>query len=325
VSPGGGGSRSSGGGAHRIPGSGGGAPHRPTGDGRHGHDGGHHHGHGHSYYYYGYPYYYPYYGFSFGFGYPYYYPYYYGYGYGYYPYYGYRPYGYYAPYYGYPNAAYDGEGAYYPPPYADRSSLGAVAVKVRPKTAEVYVDGRFVGSADNFDGFPGYLWMAPGQHRVEVVQDGFANLTQDLDIAVGQVIELEQKLVVGDASRPVPPADRGYSRGAERAPYPEGGGYRPPDRYTEPRDSQAGDREPSPDLAELMLDVRPDDASVYLDGRFVGTGRQVSTATQPLMLMPGEHRLQVVHPEYAADERTVTMGAGEEKLVEVTLHRGEGV
>jgi hypothetical protein len=74
-----------------------------------------------------------------------------------------------------------------------------------------------------------------------------------------------------------------------------------------------------------MLDVRPDDASVYLDGRFVGTGRDVSTATEPLLLMPGEHRLQIVHPQYSNDERTVTVEAGEEKMVEVTLHRGAGV
>ena len=47
--------------------------------------------------------------------------------------------------------------------------------------------------------------------------------------------------------------------------------------------------------------------------------------TEPLVLMPGEHRLQVVHPEYSNDERTVTIRAGEEKLVEVTLHRGAGV
>jgi hypothetical protein len=312
----------SGGSAHRVPGSGGGAPHRPTGDRRFDHGHGGHYG---GYYY---PrYYYPY-SFYFGFGYPYYYPYYYGYG--YYPYYyGYRPYGYYppAPYYygGYP--AY---GEAYAPPYADRASLGAVAVKVKPKTAEVWLDGSYVGVAESFDGFPGYLWIAPGSHHIAVIQDGFANLERDIQVSAGHVIELEQRLQPGEASRPAPPADGGYSSGPERAPYPEGGrypegGYPPRDREAAPRDVQPGDREPSPDLGRLMLDVRPDDASVYLDGRFVGTGRDVSTATEPLLLIPGEHRLQVVHPQYSNDERTVTMRAGEETLVEVTLHRGAGV
>jgi hypothetical protein len=318
VSPGGGDS------AHRIPGSGGGAPHRPTGDGHFDHGHGGHGGYHHGYYY---PYYYPYYSFAFGFGYPYY-PYYYGYG--YYPYYyGYRPYGYYspAPYYygGYPYSGYS-EGSY-APAYADRASLGAVKVKVKPQTAEVWLDGRYVGAAQSFDGFPTYLWIAPGEHHIAVVQDGFANLEQDIQVSAGHVIELDQKLQPGEASRPEQPADRGYSLAPERAPYPEGGvpspegGY--PPREIEPRGAQPGDRDQSRDLGRLMLDVRPDDASVYLDGRFVGTGRDVSTATEPLLLMPGEHRLQIVHPQYSNDERTVE--AGEEKMVEVTLHRGAGV
>ncbi len=330
----GGGGPSSGGG-HRVPGSGDGAPHRPTGSGRF--DGGHDHGHG-GYYggHYGghyYNHYYPGYSFSFGFGYPYYYnPYYYGYGYSPYYYGYYRPYGY-APYYyggypsyygGYPSAGY-GEG--YAPYAADRASLGAVAVKVRPRTAEVYVDGRYVGAAGSFDGFPGYLWIDPGPHRIELVQNGYANLEQEIEVSAGQVLEIEQKLEHGVAARPAPPADQGYSRGAERAPYPEGGGYRSPaERGGEPprEPATSGERDRR-DLAELMLDVRPDDASVYLDGRFVGTGRDVSTATDPLVVEPGEHRLQVVHPDFTNDERTVTVGAGEEKLVEVTLHRGAGV
>ena len=44
-------------------------------------------------------------------------------------------------------------------------ALGAVAIKVRPKTAEVYVDGRYVGAAGSYDGFPGYLWIDAGAHR----------------------------------------------------------------------------------------------------------------------------------------------------------------
>jgi hypothetical protein len=308
-----------------VPGSGGGAPHRPTGGGRF--DGGHGHGHGghHGHGYYGHGYY-PYYSFSFGFGYPYYYyPYYYGYGYpyyyGYYPnYYGYyRPYGYAPYYYGYPGVAY-GEG--YAPYAADRASAGAIAIKVRPKSAEVYVDGNYVGAAGNFDGFPGYLWIAPGKHRVQLVQNGYANLEHEIEVSSGQVIELEQRLEPGVASRPEPPADPGYSHGAERAPYPEGGGYRAPGVPREPATSREREQV---DRAELMLDVRPDDASVYLDGRFVGTGRDVSTATEPLVVAPGEHRLHVVHPDFSNDERTVTVEAGEEKLVEVTLHRGAGV
>ena len=342
---GGGGGGSWDGGGHRPPGSGGGAPHRPPGYDRdgHGHGG---HGYGGSYYY---PYYYPYYGFSFGFGYgyPYYYgysPYYYG---GYYPYYGYRPYYYgygYRPYYYPPAYSYGYEGAVYGPAGEgtayDRASLGAVAVKVKPKSAEVYVDGNYVGAAGSFDGFPGYLWIPPGDHRIEVVQVGYANLVAEIEVGSGQVVELGQNLQRGESVRPAPPANNRYAprdgerapyrdderapyRDGERAPYPQND-YRaaPPLERRDPADDSRERRFESADMGGLFLEVRPDDASVYLDGRFVGTGRDVSTATEALRLMPGEHRLQVIHPDYSNQERTFEVGAGEEKRVEVYLGRG---
>jgi hypothetical protein len=315
------------GGGHRPPGSGGGAPHRPPGYDRD-------HGHGHGGYYY-YPYHYPYYGWSFGFGYGY--PYYYGYSpyyYGYPPYYyGYRPYYYgYRPYY-YPGPySYGYEGAYGPAGDGtayDRASFGAVALKVKPKNAQVYVDGNFVGAAGSFDGFPGYLWIPPGTHRIELVQVGYTNLVQEIEVGSGQVVEIGQNMVRGESVRPAPPVNSRYdSRGGERAPYPEND-YRAAPRY-EPREPQEESRAPareeqSGDMGGLFLEVRPDDASVYVDGRFVGTGRDVSTATEPLLMVPGEHRIQVVHPNYSNQERTIEVGPGDEKRVEVYLGRGAGV
>jgi hypothetical protein len=265
-------------------------------------------------------YYYP----SFGFSYGYYSPYYYGYYPYYYGYYG-RPWGYYPPYgYGYPPRGGD-------PSYYDRQDLGAVALKVRPKTAEVYVDGRYVGTAGSFDGFPSYLWLEPGSYRLELVQDGYANLEREIEVAPAQVLEFKLRLDEGVASRPEPRSDRDYDRG-DRDEY-----GRDDRRYYPPRDDRDGrdrgevergreiPRDARRDPAELVLDVRPGDASVYLDGRFVGTGNEVSTATEPLVVDAGEHRVQVVHPEFETEERTVTVRPGEERLVEVTLRPGAGV
>jgi len=349
---GGGAHRPSGGGPGGSPGHGGGGwsgggyhggydTHRPTG-------GYHHGGGGHNHYYY--PYYYPYYSFTFGYGWPYYYsPYYYGY-YPYSPYYYgyYRPYGYYGgyypPYYGYSSApsgggSYEG-GASYDDGYAAGGGVGAIALRVRPKSAEVYLDGRYVGVAGSYDGYPGYLWVPTGTHRLELVQDGYTNLDQKIEVASGQVTELKLQMQEGVADRP---ATHDYSQPApSRAPYPDRGGYEggaPPDRGApldrggrpdlggEPRDDRgtASRGAERTDLGRVMLEVRPDDASVYLDGRFVGTGRDVTTATEPLLVVPGEHRLQVVHPDYANEDRSFSVSAGEEKMVGVELHRGAGV
>ena len=46
----------------------------------------------------------------------------------------------------------------------------------------------------------------------------------------------------------------------------------------------------------VRLEIEPDDASVYLDGRFLGTGRELARLRSGLIVDPGEHMLEVVRP-----------------------------
>ena len=277
------------------------SPHRPPGDARRSHGGRH-------FRYPYYPYYYPRFGFSFGYSYPYYYPYYYSYP--YYPYYGQR-WGYHMPY-GHPAGGVD--------PYYDRQDLGAVALKVRPKSAEVYIDGRYVGTAGSFDGFPSYLWLEPGVYRLELVHEGKANLEREIEVSPGQVLEFEQRLAPGEAVRPEPSGRSDYEREYARPP------RRANDYERRENGPDRGGGEPLRDArrepARLVFDVRPDDASVYIDGRFVGTGSEVSSGRSDLLVDAGQHVIQVVHPEFETEEREISVRAGDETLVEITL-RGD--
>jgi hypothetical protein len=122
-------------------------------------------------------YYYPY-GGAFGLGYFYYdpfwwdYPYGYGYGYGY-------PYGY---GYGYGSRYYRAAG------------YGAVKLKVKPKEAEVYVDGYYVGQVSDFDGIFDRLDLEPGPHRIEVRAVGFQPLVFEVRAEPGQAITYRGEL-----------------------------------------------------------------------------------------------------------------------------------
>ena len=89
-------------------------------------------------------------GVGFGFGYPYY-P---GYGYG---------------YYGFP-------GPY--PYYYDIS--GSLRLQVSPRETEVFIDGYYAGTVDNFDGVFQRLNVEPGEHDLELYLPGHRNLVQKL-------------------------------------------------------------------------------------------------------------------------------------------------
>jgi hypothetical protein len=135
------------------------------------------------------PYYYPYrpgltIGFYAGFGYRY--PYGYGYPYGYYGY----PY----PYGAYGYGAY-GYGAYgYPLPPAGYVSAqpgaayGGVRIEGAPRDAQVFVDGYYMGVAEDFDGPVQHLNLQAGAHRVEIRVDGYEPIAFDVNVQPGQTI-----------------------------------------------------------------------------------------------------------------------------------------
>jgi hypothetical protein len=87
-----------------------------------------------------------------------------------------------------------------------------------------------------------------------------------------------------------------------------------------PADREASSDERGEDVrgsGDRRLDVRPDDASVYLDDRFLGSARELRT----LALPPGPHRVEVVRPGFRTVERTVQVRPDAPATVVVELTR----
>jgi PEGA domain len=97
---------------------------------------------------------------------------------GYYGYYG--GYGYYDPWYGaYPDDPYMSSPGY-GGGFADEGSL---RLKIKPREAEVYVDGYYAGIVDQFDGIFQRLHIESGPHRIEVRAPGYEPLVFDVRIS----------------------------------------------------------------------------------------------------------------------------------------------
>jgi hypothetical protein len=131
------------------------------------------------------------YGFNYGgyYGYsPYYYPYGFGMGYGLYSGLGWNP------YYGDPMDSYYGGGGGYSSGTYNTRDQGNLKLKVKPRTAKVYVDGYFVGTVDQFDGAFQKLALNGGRHKVEVRADGFETAEFDVLITPSQTITFQGEL-----------------------------------------------------------------------------------------------------------------------------------
>jgi len=240
-----------------------------------------------------------------------YYPYYpyYGWG-GYYPGYGYSywwPYGafgWYGGYYGYP-WGWGGGSVYH---YVEHES-GSVRVLVDPSEARVYVDGYYAGTVDDFDGLFQRLHVSPGRHEIALKLEGYKTHRLKVYVAPDSTVKLQYDMEKGqgesfeDLSKDV--------RESEPAREQEQEG-----RWTE-SEQRAQRDELAAVGGRLELTVRPEDASVYVDGAFRGSAREAST----LKLPAGRHRIEIVRPGYRTHEQQVDIAPGETTEVKVDLEK----
>jgi hypothetical protein len=91
--------------------------------------------------------------------------------------YGYGGYGYGGYYGGGYGGGYGGYGRYQGPAY---QAYGGLRLKMKPREAEVFVDGYFAGIVDDFDGAFQQLNLDVGPHRIEVRHPGHEPLTFEI-------------------------------------------------------------------------------------------------------------------------------------------------
>ena len=249
----------------------------------------------------------------------------------------YRPYGAYLGY---------GDGGYWGSYY--RPDAGALDLDVRPEEASIYLDGELIGIADNYDGWPRYLWLREGSYRMVIYHEGYETLAREVRIRPGEIISLKDRMQAGPSKRPeelFAEADRARSPATRRAPAAEDrrAPYREQDRRDRPsqpprreppraadtpeRDWRDRERTPAPpvaadqrsDPARLRLVVAPADAVVYLDGRLLGSGEELGRLHSDLIVDPGTHSIEVARPGYRTYSIELELEAGEERELRAEL------
>jgi len=223
-------------------------------------------------------------------------------------------YGWYGPGWGYPRV--------YPQPNA---VYGALDFDVSPERAEIWVDGRRIGIADDYDGFPDYLWLEKGTYDVVIYLPGFRTISRQYTIYPGLVIDVEDRMERGESIAPLDIGPKSHERRDERLRRDEENQRRLEDRgepgagYSEGNPAPPDWIDARAEPGRLQLSIEPNDASVYLDGRFVGTGRELAGLRSGLLVDAGEHRLEVVRPGYVGETRSVTIRGGDDSELRVEL------
>jgi hypothetical protein len=159
------------------------------------------------------------------------------------------------------------------------SDPGVLKTKVKPDDAGVWVDGEYVGHADRFNGPGEHLYLAPGEHEIRLTMVYFKEHTTKVTIAPGEKTVLRQHLEPSGEPHPTGPFGRVRIQ-------PEG---------------------------DLL------NAAVIVDGMHIGYADQVNKIAQTLLLLPGEHKVEVIYTGYQPYVTTITVEANKKQIIVPTL------
>ena len=187
-------------------------------------------------------------------------------------------------------------------PFFDHDS--ALRFQVTPENAEVFLDGYYVGTVDDFDGMFQRLHLAPGEHDVELYLSGYRSVRQKILVQPGATFRVRytmEELKAGDTPDPRPVVPN---------PPPPPPGQRRPERPAAGGQSAFG---------AIAIRVQPRDATVFIDGeRWDAPPDNDRLVVQ---LPAGEHRIEIRKDGFGTYSSTVDVRRGDETTLNVSLTR----
>lgn len=223
-----------------------------------------------------------------------------------------------------------------PPPAAGMPpgpQLAVVSIDVRPKDARVHLDDRFVGRARYLDGKPGYLYLEPGTYILELRIEGYRTVLVELDATPACRYDLKHRMEKARQKAPDAseiaygkgkPFDRVFGPLVKKEPEEKSSHRSGPDpslrRDLDSRSNRATDGVEIRS-SSLWLRVRPDSASVSIDGVFVATGRELTLMEGPLATTAGRHEVVVSASGFVAASKSIDLVEDEILELEISLSK----
>jgi hypothetical protein len=228
-------------------------------------------------------------------------------------------------------------GPYPPYRYYNLDSGGSIRLEVRPKQAEVYVDGYYAGIVDDFDGSLQRLHVAPGEHDIALFLDGYRTVHQKIYLTPDNTFRLKyvmERLAAGDQAearpQPMNPPPQQQAGPGQPPMYPPQGRGPVGRRQPQGPPPQGAPQGAPPDMrrggdasayGSLAIRVQPGGADVLIDGEtWHGPESQDRLFVD---VAEGSHTIEIRKAGYRNYLAQVQVRRGETTQVNVSLRTQE--
>ena len=177
---------------------------------------------------------------------------------------------------------------------ARRVPHGAVDCDVNPDEAVVYADGRALGPADDFDGWPEYLYLKAGTYELEFRLEGYETYRVEVTVSPGSFLRIRHTLNKVEAT------SNEEEEEVEENPEKTGQGT-------------------AEGMGSVHLKLFPENAVSYMDQRLFATGEDLARLHGPLQIGAGRHIIVCYAPGYEEDTREFTIEPGEFLELDIVL------
>jgi hypothetical protein len=89
---------------------------------------------------------------------------------------------------------------------ARQLTTGNLALHVEPANAQVFVDGYFLGLAEDFDSDRGELALEAGAHKVQLTASGYESVTLEVELASNETVTYQNAMKLVPIAAPAAPA-----------------------------------------------------------------------------------------------------------------------
>lgn len=176
------------------------------------------------------------------------------------------------------------------PPIRPAANVGSIHLNVQPIDANVYVDGEYMGIAKDFSCTPHCLTLIQGTHSVSLRKEGYKTAYFTTNVLPRHRIEIDVALALLADKKIESESESTYQLELNKTGF-------------------------------LVLQVAPEDTSVYIDGNFYGIASQFVESQGSLVLRSGKHRVELAKPGYLTYTKNVKISDGKVEKIIVTLKR----